>query len=155
MKKFITVTAIIAIIGLWGYYFYQNIFTLTSKSEITEITNNLPSPTKFVVPTAQPSPTSTLSDLDLIKLAFAEKHGKPVSEVILTISENNGLTARGSISFTGESGGAWWLAAKVKGSWVAVQDGNGYVSCEIVTGYNFPKTTVPECVDVNGKLKIL
>jgi hypothetical protein len=155
MKKFITVTAIIAIVILWGYYFYQNIFTLTSKSEITEITQNLPSPTKFVVPTTQPSPASTLSDLDLIKLAFAEKHGKPVSEVILTISENNGLTARGSISFTGDVGSGWWLAAKVKGIWTAIQDGNGYVSCETVTGYNFPKSMVPECVDTNGTLKIL
>ena len=155
MKKFITVSAIIVIIGLWGYYFYQNIFTLTSKSEISEITKNLPSPTKFVVPTEEPTPTPTLSDLELIKIAFADKHGKPVSAVILKIAENNGLTARGSISFTGETGGGWWLAAKVKGIWIAVQDGNGYVSCETVVQYNFPKSMVPECVDSKGKLKIL
>jgi hypothetical protein len=155
MKKFITVSAIIAIVALWGYYLYQNIFTLTSKSEITEITKNLPSPTVFVVPTAEPTPTSALSDTDLIKKAFAEKHGKPVSEVILKISETNGLFAQGSISFVGETGGAWWLAAKVKGVWIAVADGNGYVSCESVADYKFPKSMVPECVDANGKLKIL
>ncbi|MCX6726569.1 MAG: hypothetical protein NTY75_01990 [Candidatus Shapirobacteria bacterium] len=155
MKKFITVTAIIIIVGLWAYYLYQNIFALTSKSEIAEITKNLPSPTTIIIPTDKPTPTPAFSDLDLIKLAFAEKHGKPVSEVILTISENNGLTAQGSISFVGENGGAWWLAAKVKNVWIAVQDGNGYVACESVTDYKFPKSMVPECVDVNGKLKIL
>lgn len=155
MKKFIIVFAIIVIVGLWGYYFYQNIFTLTSKSEIVEITKNLPSPTPIVLPTEKPTPTPALSDLELIKIAFAEKYAKQVSDVILKISENNGIVARGSISFVGENGGGWWLATRVKGNWIVVQDGNGYVSCEQISPYNFPKSMVPECVDAKGKLKIL
>ena len=155
MKKFITIFAIVLIVSLWGYYLYQNVFTLTSKSEITEITNSLPPPTQIILPTDQPTAVPTVSDLDLIKIAFADKHSQPVSAVILTISENNLTYARGSISFVGDTAGGWWLAAKVDGTWIAVQDGNGYVSCEEISPYNFPKSMVPECVDAKGKLKIL
>lgn len=156
MKKAIIITCIIAIIGIWGYFLYTNIFALTSESEVAEITKNLPSPTTFVIPTDQPTPTSSQSaDTDQIKQAFANKHGKPVTDLNLKVAENNGLFAHGTISFVGDNGGAWWLAAKVKGVWVAVQDGNGYVPCNSVVDYNFPKSMIPECVDSKGKLIIL
>jgi len=153
MKKFITVFAVIVIVGLWGYYFYQNIFTLTSKNELAEITQGFPSPTPtvFIIST----PTPALSDLELIKIAFAEKYTKQVSEITLKISENNGTVARGSISFEGEIGGGMWLAAKTEEGWAIVSDGNGIVTCDSISPYNFPKSMVPECVDDKGKLKIL
>lgn len=151
MKKILIIFCIIGIIGVWGYYLYQNIFTLTSKNEVAEITGKVspPTPTEIIIP------TPTVTDLEQIKIAFANKYGRPTNEVTIKISEDNSDYARGSISFTGENGGGWWLAAKVKNQWVAVQDGNGYVSCDAISPYKFPKSMIPECVDSKGKLIIL
>jgi hypothetical protein len=137
------------IVGLWGYYIYQNINDLTLTPPTTYDSTPSPTPTDIVIP------TPTLTDLEYIKIAFANKRGKPVADVIIKISENISTQARGSISFKGENGGGWWLAAKVKNQWVAVADGNGYVSCDAVKDYKFPKSMIPECVDTKGKLIIL
>jgi hypothetical protein len=123
-----------------------------------------PSPTTIVQPTIStepiqavnttiPSPTTPQkSDLELIKEAFSQKYNRPVSEVNVTVSKNNGTHAQGGISFSGEMGGGWFLAYKQTGGWIIVQDGNGTISCETIAPYNFPKDMAPECVDKNGNL---
>jgi len=86
---------------------------------------------------------------------MAAKHSKPVADVELTISKNTGTHATGGVTFAGEMGGGWWLAAKSGGNWVIVQDGNGTMDCAVIAPYNFPNTIVPECLDeATGKTVI-
>jgi hypothetical protein len=92
------------------------------------------------------------SDLELIKEAFAQKYNRPVSEINVTVSKNDGTHAHGGVSFAGEMGGGWFLAYKESNGWIIVQDGNGTISCEAIAPYNFPADMAPECVGKNGKL---
>jgi len=108
--------------------------------------------TVTIQPTVTQAPTATASDTDLLKLAFAQKYNKSVADVNLTIKINTGVLANGGVSFVGENGGGWWLAAKTNGSWNIVQDGNGTITCELTDPYNFPTSMVPECVNKQGKL---
>jgi len=112
------------------------------------------SPTVEIIPTTAILPTvkSELSDLELIKMAMAEKHGKAVSQVELTISKKTETYAQGGVRFFGEEGGGWFLAYKGTDGWIIVQDGNGTISCEIIDPYSFPVDMVSECVDKDGNL---
>ncbi len=93
------------------------------------------------------------SDREKIKEAFAEKYSKPLDEVEVTISKNTGTHASGSVRFTGEMGGAMWLAYKKTDDWLIVFDGNGTIPCSAVDPHNFPATMAPECWnEATGKL---
>lgn len=115
-------------------------------------TANFP-PTIVPSPTLSPSPTVVKkTDEQGIKEAFSQKYNRPVSEVSITISKNNGIYAQGGVKFAGEMGGGWFLSYKEETGWIIVDDGNGTISCEKIAPYNFPKEFVPECVDKSGKL---
>jgi len=88
-----------------------------------------------------------ISDEDAIRQAMADKYSKDVSEVELVVGDNNGEYARGSVSFAGEMGGGWWLAAKTGGTWEIVDDGNGVILCSVIEPYDFPASMVQECYD--------
>jgi hypothetical protein len=107
-------------------------------------------PEKVVSPSASPEalqaqPNPREQDAEKITQAMAARHGKSPAEVELTVSSNTGVHASGGVTFTGEMGGGWWLAAKENGSWIIVADGNGTIPCEAIEPYNFPVTMVPEC----------
>jgi len=87
------------------------------------------------------------SDALLIKDAMAEKYSKNSEEVSLGVREITLDYAVGSVKFAGDTGGGWWLAAKVDGKWVIVADGNGTVMCADVEPYLFPTSMVWECYD--------
>ena len=107
-------------------------------------------PTLTVAPTEREE--ETVSDEEGIREAMAEKHGKEIGDVIITVSKNDGVYAQGGVRFEGEMGGGWWLAYKEGGEWVIVQDGNGTMSCETIEPYDFPVSMVPECVTETGEL---
>jgi len=88
-----------------------------------------------------------LSDLEMIKTAFSEKYSKSLDDVNVVISKNDGEFAQGGVSFSGEMGGGWFLAAKVDDEWVIVADGNGSVMCADIEDYDFDTNMVPECYD--------
>lgn len=101
-------------------------------------------------PTPMPSPTpkeETKSDLEQIKEAFAKKYSKPINEVSVTINKNTGTHASGSVKFTGEMGGAMWLAYNDGEKWKIVFDGQGTISCSVIEPYDFPTDMVSECWD--------
>ena len=87
------------------------------------------------------------SDEELITEAMAEKYDRDVADVDLTVSEQIGKYAKGSVKFAGEVGGGWWLAFKEDEGWVIVADGNGTVPCSAIEPYDFPAAMVPECWD--------
>jgi hypothetical protein len=125
--------------------------TTPSSVTATQTPTNSPSPT--ITPSTTSSPTDSLtptpaqSALIGIQNAFAKKYGKPVSSVSVTISQNTGTHAKGSISFEGEMGGGWFLAYKSADGWIIVADGNGTISCSVIAPYSFPVSLVPECYD--------
>jgi len=67
--------------------------------------------------------------------------------VNVVVGESTGEYAKGTVSFLGEIGGGWFLAAKTEEGWVVVADGNGTVMCEDIADYDFPVAMVPECWD--------
>ncbi|MFH1565597.1 MAG: hypothetical protein ABIB98_00140 [bacterium] len=87
------------------------------------------------------------SDAVLIQEALAEKYEKTAEEVKIGVKELVTGYAIGSVSFSGETGGGWWLSAKTGNAWVIVADGNGTVMCADVLPYSFPTSMVPECFD--------
>jgi len=129
------------IIAMWAFYIY------TQKPAPKNILAP-PSPTSVSV-TASPT-TPQISDKDQIKIALAKKYNLPVTQVSVIFKEINSSLAAGTVSFSGEGG--WFLTAKENNLWKIVADGNGTVSCELVTPYKFPVSMVPECVDKNGTL---
>lgn len=122
------------------------------KVEITTQPSLKISVTTKVMPTIETEPTvSGLSAqeevLPFIKTAMATKFSKPVSEVEMEISKYEPGFAQGTVRFSGEMAGGWFLAAEVGGQWLIVDDGNGTISCDKIEPYNFPTTIVAECWD--------
>lgn len=153
-----------ALVSGGGVYFWQQakIAKLEKSQSFPSPTISLPTiipfPTKEPSPKGKVEPTPTLkvtkSDSELIKIAFAEKYGKPQNEVNITINKNTGSHASGSVKFAGEMGGGMWLAAKVNGKWVIVYDGHGVILCKVIKPYNFPKEIVSECYDEDAQKTI-
>lgn len=118
------------------------------QSATQETAPSVETPPAEVIPPSLPVDNVTVkSSAVLIREAMAEKHAKKVDEVKLGVREITSDYAAGSVSFVGDTGGGWWLAAKVSDKWVIVADGNGTVKCLDVKPYSFPKSMVPECFD--------
>ena len=76
-----------------------------------------------------------------IQSLLAKKYNKPIGEVKITISKQDGNFVGGSVVFgQGGSGeGGIFLARKVGNIWEVVFDGNGSIDCiKIRQTYNFP-----------------
>lgn len=138
MKNIIIGLCLGLIITVWGFYY------LNKDKNIVILPVDTVSPTPIVA--------NNISDFDQIRKALADKYQKPLADVDLSISDNDGTHARGGVKFANEIAGAWILAAKVNDKWIIVQDGNGTISCETVAPYDFPVTMVSECVNSQGKL---
>lgn len=154
MKTFMAVaTAILLMVaGAFLYSLYQDKFG--NKLLNTPTPTIIPTTTvETQTPTAIPPTQSQVSDLDLIKKAFAQKYNKTVDQVEVNISKKDETHAWGNVKFSGEMAGGWFLAFKKStNEWIIVQDGNGTISCETIEPYNFPTDMASECVDKNGKL---
>lgn len=153
MKNIAYFLIVVIICGIWGYYFYRQNKPPFVDSSVTTVT---PTPTInvpiFPSATLVPSDIPLNDDLLQIKKAFADKYGKKVDDIDLTVSADDGTHAIGTVKFKLAMEGGWVLAAKATGGWVIAQDGNGTVMCDAVSPYNFPKSMVPECVDSKGNL---
>lgn len=115
-----------------------------TKAVSPELTKSEVSPTKEVQVSTEPVQTSE-SVVAAVRKAMADKFGKPINEVNVTLTKIENGYAQGGVTFEGEMGGGWLLAAEVGGEWIIVDDGNGTVSCEKIDPYNFPVSMVPEC----------
>lgn len=144
MKNTLIGLALGLIIAMWAFYLY------THKPTTNKVTN-LSKPTIAVVSNS-PS-ISEISDEESIKKAFAKKYNKKTDEINVDISKKDSTHIWGSVKFSGEMSGGWFLAFKdALNNWIIVQDGNGTISCETVAPYNFPVSMVSGCVDKNGQL---
>ena len=159
LKKTITLGLIIVLgFSLSGCNLFSRIQEAFGPQE-TETEKETPqetaTPKETIVPTAIPEASPAEESIETqLKKAFSLKFGNPVSDVNLTISKETPTHASGGVSFSGEMGGGWWLAAKVGSTWKLVADGNGTVICDDVEPYAFPTSMVPECWDeATGTLK--
>jgi len=90
-----------------------------------------------------------ISKEEAIKRLLAQKYNKKVAEVTIRISQETENHLRGGVEFQpgGPENSGLFLAAKVDGNWRLVFDGQGAISCEEVTRYNFPQEMVTDCAD--------
>lgn len=151
MKK-LGFAVLFMILGAGLMWFYQNNLSIDIKlGKPSVISPTVSQPVQIIVPTVPvenlPSETPQVSDVDLLRTAFANKYNKPFANAEVTINKNTGTYASGGIKFSGEMSGGWFLAYKQGGNWTIVADGNGTIMCASVALYNFPVDMVPECWD--------
>ena len=105
-----------------------------------------PSPDETDDETTNKPPTT--SKEDLIRQALAEKHGKTIDQVEISMDQEADDHVRGNVTFlpAGEMGNSgYFLAAKVGDEWEIVIDGHGVISCSLVSPYNFPEDMIADC----------
>ena len=96
---------------------------------------------EVVTPTqVTPAPPS---DEEAIRAALAAHLRASADDLTVTIRQNTGMHARGSVD------NGYFLAAKVDGAWQIVADGQAMPDCEAVAQYGFPPAMVPECLGSN------
>lgn len=156
MQKALTIL-LAAFVLIGGYYF------LIFKPNHTAVMPVVPAsatPTAAAVTTtpagnvataaATPSVDENAIIIAAVKKGLVAEHGSDAATMTITVSGVSGGYAKGMASAQG--GGGMWFAAKVNGAWTLVWDGNGTISCSVLTPYpNFPKTMIAECYDDAAK----
>lgn len=95
-----------------------------------------------MVPECSGTP-SPVSDEDALKNALAAHLGTDANTLNITINQNTGSHARGSVD------NGYFLAVKVNGQWQIVADGQGALDSQVMNQYTFPASIVPECSDTS------
>lgn len=121
-----------------------------------------PTPTLFATPSATPvastlvlpsaSPKPSPDDFSAIRAALVAKTGISQNNIEVSVSQNTGQHAKGTVKDKSDVGGGYFLAAKVGETWIIVYDGQSQPTCSQINSYFFPKEMVPECLDSNGKV---
>ena len=148
---FVLLVFAIVLILVGGAYWYGRQNIMDTSEEIEEgLTQEVPEAEVVVVEETEESTQpveeeSTIAE-DLIVL-LSEKLEVEPETLIITINENTGQYAMGSIGFTDAPMGAAFLAAKVDDERQLVFDGNGTVPCENLEEVDFPIDMMPECWD--------
>ncbi|MBI3385827.1 hypothetical protein HY031_01950 [Candidatus Gottesmanbacteria bacterium] len=144
----LVLVVLLATVGAGGFYLgnkYRLVPVMPTPISVPAVT-----PVSTPVVSAAPTPTPTPNAQENATLTSAVKqgliaeHGPDAVDLNISVTKIVGNFAQGSVS--GSGGGAIWFAAKVKGTWVLVWDGNGTISCNAVAPYaDFPKSMIPEC----------
>ena len=94
----------------------------------------------------------TITKEEEVKKLFADKYGKKMSEININISQETKNHLRGSVVFGsgGPGEGGIFLAAKVNNQWQLVFDGNGAISCEQLSRYDFPEEMKFDCISTQS-----
>lgn len=79
-----------------------------------------------------------------IQKLFAEKYPKYAKTVSISINQETGNYARGSVIFETGAPGGIFLVAKIDGKWQIVHDGNGQIPCSL-SKYGFPNEMLSDC----------
>lgn len=81
---------------------------------------------------------------------FNQKYHRPVSTMLVRVTNSGNSFAKGTVNFAGEGGGAVWFAAKTSKGWELAYDGNGIIPCAVADGYRLPADLVPSCIDTKN-----
>lgn len=143
---------VLVILGIAGGYYLGTNYKIELKpqgavSTTAPIPTASPTPELQVLPSVQQTQTvdETATIVTAVRAALIAEHGPDAGTLNITVSKISGDFAQGGASASG--GGGMWFAAKVKGAWRLVWDGNGTISCTSVNPYNFPVSMIPECWD--------
>jgi len=93
-----------------------------------------------------------LSKEEQIKLAFANRYNRKISQISVAIEQETDTHARGIVIFQpggSENTGAF-LATKQEDLWRIIFDGQGVISCEETAKYGFPVGMVEDCEETNN-----
>lgn len=99
---------------------------------------SIPSPSPF-----PPNPNLT----DALKEQLGRKYAKTPDDILIEVSSEIANHAVGVMTFAQGFGGGIWFAAKEKGGWVLIYDGQSAMSCTLANQYLFPEEMVPACFD--------
>ena len=138
---------IVAVAAYLAYLFGKGSLSVPPKVFITPTPFATEQELPQVVETATPH---AVSDDEAIKEAVYKKTGLTNLQAEVTISKNTGTHATGGIKEYEAVGGAYWIAAKVGGIWIAVYDGQSTPECSLIAPYDFPKDMVPQCLNTSG-----
>jgi hypothetical protein len=152
--KFVLILVLLGGLAYGAYYFGTK---NTQKQPVETSSQNPSSNQKSVIPfkaelTAVSKPSPVADEASILKItiknALVAKHGNEANSLNITVSKINGDYASGMASSQG--GGGLWFAAKVKGTWILVTDGNGITPCSDLIPYpQFPISMIPQCFDNN------
>ncbi len=139
--------------GAYWYFFLRDsakTSPTTQKTATTSAETTTKTTTTTTEKTAVPE-TPAVDDTALITKALVTKTGIAADVIDVTVSTKTDKLAKGLVSAKGEeTGGGYFLAAKVNNDWVIVFDGQSTPPCSSVNPYSFPASMVPECVDSSG-----
>jgi hypothetical protein len=91
-----------------------------------------------------------LTTQEEITKLLSEKEKLPANTLVVKVDIDTGLFSKGLINYTSAAGGGVWFAAKVNNKWELAFVGNGIVTCDSISKYNFPKDIIPNCVDTKA-----
>jgi len=85
-----------------------------------------------------------------LKKMLATEHDWDIDLTSVNISQMSEHHARGGVMFyakeTGEEGeGGYLYASNIKGEWEVIAQGNGQISCELLSEYEFPEDMEDQC----------
>jgi len=89
---------------------------------------------------------------EAIKQAVLDRTGLAEEDVNFTITTKTASHAKGNIREIDAIGGAYWLAARDNGDWIAVYDGQANPPCADINPFDFSTDMVPECMDASNNL---
>lgn len=86
--------------------------------------------------------------------SLSKEYDRPASAFTVEVSNNTEAFARGTYNET-LGGGGIWFAAKTDNGWELVSAGNGIAPCGDISGYDFPKDMIPQCIDTQNGNKLI
>ena len=151
--KLVVAVLIIGVLVAGGFYLGKRFSSQPASS---------PTPTSLAPPLATPAastlvfssatPKPSPDDFSAIRAALMTKTGIEKDNIQVSISQNTGQHAKGTVKDKNDVGGGYFLAAKVGETWIIVYDGQSQPTCSQINSYNFPKEMVPECLDSGGNV---
>ena len=138
---------ILLILAAAAYWY----FVLRASTELTPTVTSTKVSTESAKPATEAAKTP--DDTALITAALVTKTGIAADVIAVTVSQNDGKYAKGTVSSKGEEvGGGYFLAVKINNDWVIVFDGQSTPDCSSVNPHNFPVALALECLDSNGEI---
>jgi len=151
--KVVLVVLVIGVLIAGGFYLGKRFSVQPAPTPApTTSASPLASPvaSTLVSPSASPKPSP--DDFSAIRAALVAKTGISQENIQVSISQNTGQHAKGTVKDKNDIGGGYFLAAKVGETWIIVYDGQSQPTCSQIAPYNFPKEMVPECLDSSGNV---
>jgi hypothetical protein len=151
--KLVIAVLVIGVLIAGGFYLGKRFSSQPAPTPVpTTPASPLVSPVVSISALPTASPKSSPDDFSAIRAALVTKTGISQENIQVSVSQNTGQHAKGTVKDRNDVGGGYFLAAKVGETWIIVYDGQAQPTCSQINPYNFPKEMVPECLDSGGNV---